>query len=144
VHYGHEAKELVQPLIQLGNSFSRFRERRWQAEPYFRRASRIIVKHFGPEAVELLPVLDALVQFSTDQGLNSKAQVVLKQAQDIAARAYGTEQNKNRIQSLTLPRIFFTRGGSKFGAYPPPPNRQGPQCPTQHFQQHLVGMLYKP
>jgi hypothetical protein len=34
---------------------------------------------------------------------------------------------------LTLPRIFFTRGGSEFAAYPFPSNRLGSSLPYTAF-----------
>jgi hypothetical protein len=34
---------------------------------------------------------------------------------------------------MTLPRIFFTRGGSEFGAYPLPSIRPAPHTECQRF-----------
>ena len=50
-NYGHDGQELVAPIIALANAHNRT-DRRWQAEPYYRRAHGIIARVFGDKSVE--------------------------------------------------------------------------------------------
>ena len=88
-----------------------------EALPLFQWSLDVRKKLLGPEHLEVAESLDAMAELFRLQGQYKEALRLKKRALHI--------REKVRKKKMTLPRIFFTGGGSQFEGYPLPSIRLG-------------------